>query len=103
MTLDIEKLRSIGTPGKKRGSHVWNHGGNSRTAVERVQEYAEQHPYASQAALERQARIEACGARNQETFARALTDGLTEVGKVIDERASHVTVSERSVDTKGKT
>lgn len=85
---------------KRRGSHVWNHGGNSRTAVERVREYAEKNPNASQAALERQARIEACGARNQETFAHALKDGLAEASRIIDAQAALVTVSERAVKPK---
>lgn len=95
MTVDIEKLLSIGTPGKKRGSHVWSHGGTTRTAVERVREYALKNPNASQKELERQVRIEACGAVNQETFARTLCDGFSEVGKIIEEKTAVVTVSER--------
>lgn len=94
MALDIEKLRSIGVPNKKRGSHVYSEGGNSRTAVERVREYAALNPNASQKELERQARIEACGARNQETFAHALTDGLTEASRIVGAKADMVTVVE---------
>lgn len=94
MSHDIEKLRSINVPLKKRGSHVYSNGGNSRTAVERVREYAERNPNATQRELERQARIEACGARNQETFAHALNDGLAEVGRIVSDKAGMVQVAE---------
>jgi hypothetical protein len=100
VALDIEKIRSIGVPHKKRGSHVYSEGGNSRTAVERVREYAEMNPQASQRELERQARIEACGARNQETFANALKDGLSEASRIVNAQADSVAVAESAADAK---
>jgi len=100
VSLDLEKIRSIGVPHKKRGSHVYSEGGNPRTAVERVREYAALNPNASQRELERQARIEACGARNQETFAHALTEGLTEASRIVGAKADSVAVAESGATIK---
>jgi hypothetical protein len=96
--IDLDKIRSIAVPGKKRGSHVYSRGGNSKTAVARVREYSLKNPTASRAEYERQVRIEACGAKNQETFAQALEDGFAEVGRIADEAANSVRVAESYPD-----
>lgn len=68
--------------------------------MERVREYADRNPRATQQELERQARIEACGAKNQETFAHALQSGLVEASLISSANTQAVSVSERAVTVK---